>query len=71
MSVKIEDMLLVGLHRSVIELTSELLELGYSLSDAARFGLHFIYNQKEKQQLSTDQFVDLECRYMQNIVAMS
>ncbi|MEN8137114.1 MAG: hypothetical protein ABFR62_01640 [Bacteroidota bacterium] len=69
--MKTDDNLLVKLHNHVIDFTTDLLELGYSLSETLRFGLYFIYNQKERQDLSTEQYIELESKYLQKIIAIS
>ena len=66
-----EENLLVKLHNSVIDFTADLLELGYTLNESLKFGLRFIYNQKETLDLSTNDFVELESKYLEKIIAVS
>jgi|LGVE01.1.fsa_nt_gb hypothetical protein len=63
--------LLNRLLNNVIDFTTDLLELGYSLNETLRYGLGFIYNQKERQQLSTQDYIELESNYLQKIIAIS
>ncbi len=56
---------------NVIDFTTDLLELGYSLNETLKYGLGFIYNQKERRNLSTEDYIDLESKYLQRIIAVS
>jgi len=69
--MKTNDNLLKRLHNNVIDFTTDLLELGYSINESLRFGLHFIYNQKEKQDLSTQDYLELESKYLQKIMTIA
>ena len=54
---------------NVIDYTTDLLELGYSLKESIKYGLGFIYNQKERRDLSTVDYIELENNYMQKVIA--
>jgi len=56
---------------SVIEYTSDLLELGYEKRDILKYGLGFIYNIKESKDLSTEDYIELESNYLLKIIASS
>lgn len=63
--------LLNNLLNNVIDFTTDLLELGYSLNETLKYGLGFIYNQKERKNLSTEDYIELESKYLQRIIAVS
>ena len=63
--------LLKVLLNNVIDFTTDLLELGYSLNDTLKYGLGFIYNQKERKNLSVEDYIELESKYLQRIIAVS
>ena len=63
--------LLKVLLNNVIDFTTDLLELGYSLNDTFKYGLGFIYNQKERKNLSIEDYIELESNYLQRIIAIS
>lgn len=63
--------LLQNLLFNVMDFTTDLLELGYSLNDTLAYGLGFIYNQKVRKNLSTEDYIELESKYLQKIIAVS
>ena len=69
--MKTEKSLLNVLLNNVIDFTTDLLELGYSLNDTLKYGLGFIYNQKERKGLSLEDYIELESKYLQRIIAIS
>ena len=54
---------------NVIDYTTDLLELGYTLNESTKYGLGFIYNQKERRDLSTVDYIELENNYMKKVIA--
>ena len=56
---------------SVIDYTTDLLELGYSRTETLKYSLGFIYNQKEKGELSTEQYIELESNYLMKVISLS
>lgn len=69
--MKTNKNLLDILLNNVIDFTTDLLELGYTLNDSLKYGLSFIYNQKNESQLSTADYIQLECNYIERIAAVS
>jgi len=69
--MKTELSLLETLLDRVIDYSTDLLELGYSINDTLKYGLSYIYKQKEDSNLSTQDFVELEYEYVQLIHVIS
>jgi hypothetical protein len=65
--MKNERNLLEVLLNNVTDFTTDLLELGYSVNESLKYGLSFIYNQKEKKNLSIQDYIELESRYLNRI----
>jgi len=56
---------------NLIDFTSDLLEHDYPKSDILKFGLSLMYNMKERNNLSTEDYIELESNYLQKIIAVS
>ena len=56
---------------NVLDFTADLLELGYSKTEALKYSLGFIYNQKERRELNTEQYIELESNYLLKVIPLS
>jgi len=56
---------------NVIDFTTDLLELGYSKAETLKYSLGFIYNQKERRELNTEQYIQLESNYLLKMISLS
>ncbi|MCK5907882.1 MAG: hypothetical protein KAG37_09840 [Flavobacteriales bacterium] len=56
---------------SVIDFTTDLLEHDYPKTDILKYGLGFIYNMKQRKNLSTEDYIELESNYLLKIIAVS
>ena len=65
------DKQLNTLLNNVIDFTTDLLELGYSKAEVLKYSLGYIYNQKERRELSTQQYIELENNYLLKVISIS
>ena len=69
--MKTKKIILKNILDITIDFTSDLLELGYSLHESFMYTLKFISNQRIKQNLSAEEYIELEEKYMQKVLAFA
>jgi len=56
---------------NLIDYTTDLLEHDYPKSDILKYALRILCNIQEKNNLSSEEFIELESNYLQKIIAIS